>query len=59
MNIPSTAFHVEVAKVGESFVVRVCWTQGAGSVGGETIDVIDSRDTLIKCIGVLVNHVPK
>ena len=59
MNLGSTNMHLEVAKVGEQYVVRVSYDNDAGSVGGSHTEVVSNRETLVKYLGLLVNYVPQ
>lgn len=59
MNLPSTQIHLEVAKVGEQYVIRVSYSNGPGSIGGSHIEIVKDRDMLVRYLGLSVNYVPQ
>lgn len=59
MNLPSTQIHLEVAKVGEQYVVRVSYDNGPGSIGGSNTEVVGNRELLVKYLGLTVIYVPQ
>mgnify|MGYP001562302258 CR=1 FL=1 len=48
MNVPSTQFIVEIAKIGGQYVARCSYSQGPGSIGGVDEDILISAGELQK-----------
>lgn len=48
MNIPSSQFHVEIAKVGGQYLARCSYNNGPGSIGGMDEDILMSAGELQK-----------
>lgn len=59
MNLPSTTLRLEVAKIGDEYVVNVSWDNGVGSIGGTLTEIVRGRELLVKYLGLMVNYVPQ
>lgn len=46
MNIPSTQFQIEIAKIGGQYVARCSYSRGPGSIGGMDEDILISAGEL-------------